>query len=41
MYDLPSMENVSKVVVDEAVILGENSPYIMYEGGDKQLAASD
>ncbi len=41
MYDLPSMENVSKVVVDEAVILGENSPYIMYEGGEKQLAASD
>ncbi|WP_456375066.1 ATP-dependent Clp protease ATP-binding subunit ClpX [Thiolapillus sp.] len=32
MYDLPSMENVSKVVVDQAVIEGETSPYIMYEG---------
>ncbi len=41
MYDLPSMDNVSKVVVDESVILGENDPYIMYEGGEKQLAASD
>ncbi|OOZ36166.1 ATP-dependent Clp protease ATP-binding subunit ClpX [Solemya velesiana gill symbiont] len=41
MYDLPSMENVSKVVVDESVIAGENAPYIIYEGGEKQLAASD
>jgi ATP-dependent Clp protease ATP-binding subunit ClpX len=42
MYDLPSMDNVSKVVVDESVISGENTPYIIYEGGDtKQLAASD
>ncbi len=41
MYDLPSMENVSKVVVDESVIVGESDPYIIYEGGEKQLAASD
>ena len=41
MYDLPSMEDVSKVVVDESVIVGENEPYIIYEGGEKQLAASD
>lgn len=32
MYDLPSMENVSKVVVDEAVIKGESPPYIIYDG---------
>jgi ATP-dependent Clp protease ATP-binding subunit ClpX len=31
MYDLPSMENVSKVVVDEAVVNGETKPYVMYE----------
>ncbi|MCP5142336.1 MAG: ATP-dependent Clp protease ATP-binding subunit ClpX [Chromatiales bacterium] len=31
MYDLPSEQNVSKVVVDEAAITGESSPYIMYE----------
>jgi len=40
MYDLPSMENVSKVVVDEAVILGDSAPYMIFEGGEKQLAAS-
>ncbi len=31
MYDLPSMESVSKVVIDESVIEGENEPYIIYE----------
>ena len=40
MYDLPSMENVAKVVVDEAVIKGESEPLVMYRG-DKQRAASD
>jgi ATP-dependent Clp protease ATP-binding subunit ClpX len=40
MYDLPSMEHVSKVVIDESVINGDNKPYIMYEREKKQLAAS-
>ena len=40
MYDLPSMENVSKVIVDEGVILGESEPMLLYEGSEKQ-AASD
>ena len=40
MYDLPSMENVVKVVVDDSVIDGESDPLIIYEG-DKQRAASD
>jgi len=31
MYDLPSMENVSKVVVDESVIDGDAEPFILYE----------
>ncbi len=39
MYDLPSMENVSKVIVDEGVILGESEPMLLYEGSDKQAAA--
>jgi len=30
MYDLPSMENVVKVVVDEAVIEGKSQPLILY-----------
>ncbi|MCP3663920.1 MAG: ATP-dependent Clp protease ATP-binding subunit ClpX [Gammaproteobacteria bacterium] len=40
MYDLPSTDDVRKVVVDESVIAGENDPYIIYEGGEKKLAAS-
>jgi len=41
MYDLPSMENVSKVVVDDSVISGENAPFVIYDGVEKQLVASD
>ena len=43
MYDLPSLEDVSKVVIDEAVIKGESAPYIIFGGGveQRQLAASD
>ncbi|MGD2117242.1 MAG: ATP-dependent Clp protease ATP-binding subunit ClpX [Chromatiales bacterium] len=42
MYDLPSMENVSKVVLDDAVINGESDPLIIFDGGDKkQLTASE
>jgi len=40
MYDLPSMENVQKVVVDEGVIKGESEPLIIYEKSEK-AAASD
>jgi len=40
MYELPSMENVSKVVVDETVIKGESKPIIIYETPQDQ-AASD
>ncbi|GMR15500.1 MAG: ATP-dependent Clp protease ATP-binding subunit ClpX [Gammaproteobacteria bacterium] len=31
MYELPSLENVSRVVVDESVIDGESEPFILYE----------
>jgi len=42
MYDLPSMENVSKVVIDESVITGESKPYIVYDTPEpEQRAASD
>ena len=41
MYDLPAMDNVSKVVIDAAVIDGDAQPYILYEGGEMQRAASD
>ncbi len=41
MYELPSMENVSKVVIDEAVIRGDAEPYLIYENASfsKQAAA--
>lgn len=41
MYDLPSMENVTKVVVDAGVIDGEAKPLIIYEGSEMQKVASD
>ena len=40
MYDIPSMDSVVKVAVDEAVINGESDPLIIYEG-DRQRAVSD
>ncbi|MBE0435736.1 MAG: ATP-dependent Clp protease ATP-binding subunit ClpX [Methylomicrobium sp.] len=40
MYDLPSAENITKVVVDEGVISGESKPILVYESEIKK-AASD
>ncbi len=34
MYDLPSLANAKKVVVDEAVVTGETTPYIIHETDD-------
>ncbi|MEQ1800547.1 MAG: ATP-dependent Clp protease ATP-binding subunit ClpX [Gammaproteobacteria bacterium] len=31
MYDLPSLRNARKVVIDEAVVTGETRPYIIFE----------
>ena len=43
MYDLPSEQNVSKVVVDESVVKGEARPYLIYENVEpqQQLAAGE
>ena len=41
MYDLPAMANVSKIVVDAAVIEGNAQPYVVYDGGEMKRAASD
>jgi len=39
---LPSVESVTKVVVDEAVIRGDAKPYLIYEGTEyEKKAASD
>ncbi|MBT5484662.1 MAG: ATP-dependent Clp protease ATP-binding subunit ClpX [Gammaproteobacteria bacterium] len=34
MYNIPSQEGVTKVVIDEAVIKGESEPLLMYETGE-------
>jgi ATP-dependent Clp protease ATP-binding subunit ClpX len=42
MYDLPSLDDVSKVVIDEGVIQGDSKPYIIFGNAEpRQLAASD
>ncbi|MGI9303068.1 MAG: ATP-dependent Clp protease ATP-binding subunit ClpX [Gammaproteobacteria bacterium] len=41
MYDLPSADSVTKVVVDEAVIKGDAKPYLIYEGAEYEKAVSD
>ncbi|WP_094752162.1 ATP-dependent protease ATP-binding subunit ClpX [Psychromonas sp. CD1] len=41
MYDLPSMQNVSKVVVDEKVIQGDADPLIIYSDKQAKLASSN
>ncbi|MDX1705024.1 ATP-dependent protease ATP-binding subunit ClpX [Pseudidiomarina sp.] len=40
MYDLPSVDNVSKVVIDESVIQGESQPILIYQNEKKGKQAS-
>jgi ATP-dependent Clp protease ATP-binding subunit ClpX len=40
MYELPSMANATKVVVDDAVVTGETKPYVIYEA-DEPAAVGD
>ena len=40
MYDLPSLENVRKVLIDENVILGDAKPYMIFDTPDA-IAASE
>ncbi len=41
MYDLPSMTDVSKVVIDETVIRGESKPILIYDNSSDKKAASE
>ncbi|MFP6838604.1 MAG: ATP-dependent Clp protease ATP-binding subunit ClpX [Pseudohongiellaceae bacterium] len=36
MYKIPSLENVSKVIIDAAVIEGDSEPLLMYENIEQQ-----
>jgi len=40
MYELPSNDKISKVVIDESVILGNSEPILVYET-EQKLVASD
>jgi len=40
MYDLPSTDNVVKIVIDEAVIKGESKPYMIYESNRRASGES-
>ena len=39
MYEIPSNDNITKVVVDESVILGQSEPILVYESESKRTAA--
>ena len=41
MYELPSLDNASKVVVDEGAIKGESKPLVIYESSEISKAAPD
>lgn len=40
MYNIPSQDNVSKVVIDESVIKGDSEPLLVYESTDTTRVAS-
>ena len=40
MYEIPSAENVEKVVIDESMIRGESEPLIVYSSNESPKAAS-
>ena len=41
MYDIPSADDVVKVVVDAAVIKGESEPLLVYQQAEKKAASED
>jgi ATP-dependent Clp protease ATP-binding subunit ClpX len=41
MYELPSMADVEKVVIDESVINGESEPLLIYSGNESQAAGAE
>ncbi|GIU24380.1 ATP-dependent protease ATP-binding subunit ClpX [Shewanella schlegeliana] len=41
MYDLPSTDDVAKVVIDESVVKGESSPILIYANNEAQTATAE
>ena len=40
MYNIPSRDDIAKVVIDESVILGESEPLLVYQTSERPLAAA-
>ena len=40
MYNIPSRDDIAKVVIDESVILGETEPLLVYQNSERPLAAA-
>ena len=38
MYDLPSLEGVAKVIVDENAVNNSGKPIVIYENEDKKVS---
>lgn len=41
MYDLPSLSDVSKIVIDEGCIAGESPPLLIYDNPEKSFVTKD
>jgi ATP-dependent Clp protease ATP-binding subunit ClpX len=41
MYELPSTEHISKVVIDDKVIRGESEPFLIYKNTELQAVSGD
>ncbi len=41
MYNIPSMDNVSKVVIDASVIRGESEPMLVYKSSEQRKVAPE
>ena len=41
MYDVPSTEGISKVVIDESVVNGESAPILIYDSQETQAASGE
>jgi ATP-dependent Clp protease ATP-binding subunit ClpX len=39
MYDLPSLDNVKRVVIDENTINGDGKPLMLYQEASEKLAS--
>jgi ATP-dependent Clp protease ATP-binding subunit ClpX len=39
MYDLPSLQNVQRVVIDESTINGDSKPLMLYQESSEKTAS--